>query len=143
MENNEKIKVAFFNAGSHLEEKTIEAENEEDYINLIGCKHEYSLSYKALKIGDKTYALFHDGAKKSGSYYDNDSVPSVTNDNFGIVLFGNVVICNHGKNEFSSLTKDDFENIQSHIGYLLGRNVSKVFLFPVIRTNDASLKGEY
>ena len=63
----------------------------------------------------------------------------MTNDNFGYILYGNVVISNKGKNGFSSLTKADFENIQNHIGYLIGWNISKTFLFPAIRTNDETI----
>ena len=72
MENNKKIKVALFYAGSHLEEKTVEAENEEEYSSLIGCKNEYSLyslSYQSLKIGSKTYAIFYDNEKTSLCWY--------------------------------------------------------------------------
>lgn len=142
MENNKKIKVALFYAGSHLEEKTVEAENEEEYSSLIGCKNEYSLyslSYQSLKIGSKTYAIFYDNEKTSLCWYGPDSIPSVTNDNFGYILYGNVIISNKGKNGFSSLTKADFENIQNHIGYLTGWSPSKVFLFPALRTNDETI----
>lgn len=142
MENNEKIKVALFYAGSHLEEKIVEAESEEDYSSLIGCKNEYSLcslNYQSLKIGSKTYAIFYDSEKTSSSWYESDCIPSVTNDNFGYILYGNVVISNKGKNGFSSLTKADFENIQNHIGYLIGWKLSKAFLFPALRTNDETI----
>ena len=88
MENNKKIKVALFYAGSsHLEEKTVEAESEEEYSL-------YSLNYQSLKIGSKTYAIFYDSEKTSLCWYGSDSIPSVTNDNFVYILYGNVVISN-------------------------------------------------
>ena len=80
MESSEKIKVALFCAGSHLEEKTLEAEKAEDYISLIGCKKDYFLNYLSLKIGDKTYAVFYDTDKKASRWYKPDAIPSVTND---------------------------------------------------------------
>ena len=133
MENNKKIKVALFYAGSsHLEEKTVEAESEEEYSL-------YSLNYQSLKIGSKTYAIFYDSEKTSLCWYGSDSIPSVTNDNFVYILYGNVVISNKGKNGFSSLTKADFENIQNHIGYLIEWNLSKAFLFSAIKTNDETI----
>ena len=137
MESSEKIKVALFYAGSHLEEKTVEAESEEDYSSLIGCKNEYSLcslNYQSLKIGSKTYAIFYDSEKTSSSWYESDCIPSVTNDNFGYILYGNVVISNEDKNGFCSLTKEDFENIQKHIGCMLGETVTGPILFPAIKT---------
>ncbi len=139
MESSEKIKVALFCAGSHLEEKTLEAEKAEDYISLIGCKKDYFLNYLSLKIGDKTYAVFYDTDKKASRWYKPDAIPSVTNDNFGPIIYGNVVISNQSEDTFTSLTKADFENIQNHIGYLLGINMTTKFLFPAIRTSDVDI----
>ena len=139
MESSEKIKVALFCAGSHLEEKTVEAESEEDYSSLIGCKKDYFLNYQSLKIGDKNYAVFYDTDKKASRWYKPDAIPSVTNDNFGPIIYGNVVISNQSEDTFTSLTKDDFENIQNHIGYLIGTDATTPFLFPAIRNSDGDI----
>lgn len=141
MEDNKKIKVALFYAGSHLEEKIIVAknndENYDEYVNLIGCSDFDSLYCKPIKIGDKEYVVFYDGTKKGKkpfSYYKPDSVLSVITDNYEDVLYGNVVISNEDKNGFCSLTKEDFENIQKHIGCMLGEAVTGPILFPAIKT---------
>lgn len=143
MKDNPKVRAAFFHAGSHLEEKFIEAENIETVRDLIEGHEKALIACHKLKIGKKTYSVIHDVYKKRDINYNSETIPSVTNDNYGTIFFGNVIICNAGKNCFLSLTKEDFKNIQSHIGFLIGSDMSSTFLFPAIRTNDETLKRDF
>ena len=139
MENNKIIRVAIFYSGSHLEEKSIESGDKEIYKKLIEAEIVVKVARHKLRIGDKDYVVLHNAYRDPVYSYGPDAFPSIANDYFGKIIYGNVLICNEDKNGLSSLTKDDFRNIKNHISFLMASNSvtgGKGYLFPVIRTNN-------
>lgn len=80
----------------------------EEYYRLLHCN--YVENYR-VTIGNKTFDIICDDEAR----LKKNTYPSVVSENTKIILRNNVLICNRGKNSFTSLNDEDIELIKEQI----------------------------
>lgn len=134
MKKKDELNVAFFYAGSGLEEHSFMMHDYKAYAEVLGCSSIDQLDTVEITINDKTYQAIYNNKILDDFYKHNfTSVPSIVNNESEKITVGNVIICNA---YFDSLTRKDIISIKNNID-VFGGSISSseggLVLFPVIR----------